>query len=304
MYPLRSAGADDLTNSQSVYGWWFGRVFVDPDNAERVFALGLDEWESTDGADSFHRFGTEMRVDQHVMAWDPRAPARLYAGNDGGLYVSDQAGADGSWSKGADQPWSQYASIDVSVQDPNRFAGGLQDNGRGRDPADPTGLPIDFDRYAERSRSIHEQRHRLVLSGAVMLPTAVQVTSIVTIGSGRPYNILAGVDFDRDGTVMDRPRRNPAAAPRDYSTAIGRNAGTTPGEAVVDVRFQRRVPLGSRAYLDAMVEVFNLFNRTNFTQVNTTWGPGAYPDRPLPTFGQFTAAGAPRQLQLAAKVGF
>ena len=46
----------------------------------------------------------------------------------------------------------------------------------------------------------------------------------------------------------------------------------------------------SRAYVDAIVEVFNLFNRTNFTQVNSTWGPGAYPDNPLPTFGQFTAA--------------
>jgi photosystem II stability/assembly factor-like uncharacterized protein len=125
----RSAGADDLADSQSVYGWWFGRVFVDPDNAGRLFALGLDEWESTDGAGSFHRFGTEMHADQHVMAWDPRAPERLYAGNDGGLYVSDHAGADGSWSKGSDQPWSQYASIDVSVQDPTRFAGGLQDNG-------------------------------------------------------------------------------------------------------------------------------------------------------------------------------
>lgn len=125
----RSAGADDLTDSQSVYGWWFGRVFVDPDDPERVFALGLDEWESTDAAESFHPFGEEMHVDQHVMAWDPRAPQRLYAGNDGGLYVSDRDGAEGSWTKSADEPWSQYASIDVSTQDPRRFAGGLQDNG-------------------------------------------------------------------------------------------------------------------------------------------------------------------------------
>ena len=125
----RSPGADDLTNSQSVYGWWFGRVFVDPDNPERVFALGLDEWESTDAAESFHRFGRQMHVDQHVMAWDPRAPERLYAGNDGGLYVSDADGADGSWSKSMDEPWSQYSSVDVSTQDPRRFVGGLQDNG-------------------------------------------------------------------------------------------------------------------------------------------------------------------------------
>jgi photosystem II stability/assembly factor-like uncharacterized protein len=125
----RSAGAGDLSDSQSVYGWWFGRVFVDPDDPERVFALGLNVWESTDAAGSFHPFGEEMHVDQHVLAWDPRAPERLYAGNDGGLYVSDGDGAVGSWTKSGDEPWSQYASIDVSTQDPQRFAGGLQDNG-------------------------------------------------------------------------------------------------------------------------------------------------------------------------------
>jgi photosystem II stability/assembly factor-like uncharacterized protein len=133
----RSAGADDLTDSQSVYGWWFGRVFVDPDDPDRVFALGLDVWESTDAAASFHTFGEEMHVDQHILAWDPRAPERVYAGNDGGLYVSERDGVDGSWTKSTDQPWSQYASIDVSAQHPARFAGGLQDNGTVASWTDP-----------------------------------------------------------------------------------------------------------------------------------------------------------------------
>ena len=31
---------------------------------------------------------------------------------------------------------------------------------------------------------------------------------------------------------------------------------------------------------------------------------GAYPTDPLPTFGQFTQAGPPRQLQLGAKLSF
>lgn len=133
----RPAGADDLEDSQSVYGWWFGRVFVDPDDADRVFALGLDVWESTDGADSFHTFGGEMHVDQHVLVWDPQAPDRLYAGNDGGLYVSEQDGAEDSWTKSEDQPWSQYASVDVSEQDPSRIVGGLQDNGTRASWTDP-----------------------------------------------------------------------------------------------------------------------------------------------------------------------
>ena len=137
-----------------------------------------------------------------------------------------------------------------------------------------------------------------------MLSGAVQVSSIVTVGSGRPYDLLAGVDFDGDGELADRPRANPASAPGDYSSAVGRNAGTMHPEAVVDVRLQKRMPLTARARVDALIEVFNLFNRTNFTQVNRTWGPGAYPDNPLPTFGQFVEAAAPRQVQLAVKVSF
>ena len=63
------------------------------------------------------------------------------------------------------------------------------------------------------------------------------------------------------------------------------------------------IPAG-RMSVDAIFEVFNLFNRSNFTQVNNVFGTGAYPTAPLPTFGQFTQAAPPRQMQLAVKIGF
>ena len=56
--------------------------------------------------------------------------------------------------------------------------------------------------------------------------------------------------------------------------------------------------------IDGIFEVFNLFNRTNFTEINNIFGTGAYPGSPLPTFGQFTQAAAPLQVQLAAKIHF
>jgi photosystem II stability/assembly factor-like uncharacterized protein len=132
----QAQGAADLTDSQSVYGWWFGRLFVDPDDADRVFVPGLDIWESTDGGESFDTLCC-MHVDQHIMVWDPNDPGRVYAGNDGGLYVSEDDGANESWTKGADQPWSQYSTLDVSVQDPSRIIGGLQDNGTPASWTDP-----------------------------------------------------------------------------------------------------------------------------------------------------------------------
>src|SRR5204863_5198715 len=70
-----------------------------------------------------------------------------------------------------------------------------QDNGRGRDPRDPNGLPLGFRPRDERGPSVEDQRHRLVVSGSQMLPGAAQLSAILTAGSGRAYNILAGVDL-------------------------------------------------------------------------------------------------------------
>jgi hypothetical protein len=180
-----------------------------------------------------------------------------------------------------------------------------QNNGFGRDPGNPAGLPIGFDPNSERGPSLQDQRHRLVLSGLYVAPYDINISSIVTVASGRPYNILAGADLNGDGdggTIPgpDRPRTSPA----DASSSIGRDSGTLPSQATVDVRINKRIPLGGRNSIDAIFEVFNLFNRTNFTDVNNIFGTAPYPASPLPTFGQFQQAGAPRQVQLALKLNF
>ena len=64
------------------------------------------------------------------------------------------------------------------------------------------------------------------------------------------------------------------------------------------------LPIGGRARLEAIFEVFNLFNRANFTDINNVFGPGAYPSNPLPAFGQFLQAAPPRQAQVALKINF
>ena len=76
-----------------------------------------------------------------------------------------------------------------------------------------------------------------------------------------------------------------------------------PAEATVDLRLARRFPI-NRMTIDAIFEVFNLFNRSNFTAVNNVFGTGSYPASPAATFGQFTQAGPPRQGQVALKLGF
>jgi hypothetical protein len=184
-----------------------------------------------------------------------------------------------------------------------------QQNGRGRNPNDLTGLPIGFDPMAERGPSTQDQRHRLVLSGFMSAPAGVNVSGIVTVGSGRPYSILAGSDLNGDGDggtfPPDRARTNPA----DESTSVGRNSGTTPSQATVHMRVSKDFPLSGRSRVELLFEVFNLLNRTNYIESSNTsstfvFGPGSYPNNPLPTFGQYTQAGPPRQAQVGLRIVF
>ncbi len=118
-----------LAASQSVYGWWFGRVFVDPENPLHVFVTGLDLSESIDGGLSFPNVHADIHVDHHAMAWDSRVPDRVYLGNDGGVYRSDTNGSLMSWTHATHMPWNQLFTLDVSAQVPSRINAGLQDNG-------------------------------------------------------------------------------------------------------------------------------------------------------------------------------
>ncbi len=179
-----------------------------------------------------------------------------------------------------------------------------QDNGRGRDATDRDGLPLGFDPRAERGPSQQDLRHRLVFSGWYQAPGGIQVSGIVSIGSGVPFNILAGTDLNGDGDGGNFPSDRARRTPGDAASTVPRNFGRLPGEASVDARVSRRFGLGRDVSVEPMLEVFNLLNRANFTEINNVFGVGAYPREPLPTYGQFLRAGPPRQAQLAARILF
>ena len=66
------------------------------------------------------------------------------------------------------------------------------------------------------------------------------------------------------------------------------------------LRVSRSFRFGDRTRLEAMAEVFNLTNAVNETARNTTFGTGAYPTNPSPTYNQVTAVGDPAQLAVLA----
>ena len=158
--------------------------------------------------------------------------------------------------------------------------------------------------FCHRRSRTRDQRHRLVVSGLYVAPGDVQISSIIAVASGSPYNILAGADLNGDGNAGGFPPDRPRTDPSDESTSVGRNAGRFPTRATVDVRVSRRFDLNGSVNVDAIFEVFNLFNRTNFVGVQNIFGTGVYPANPLPTFGLYTQAGAPRQAQVALKLNF
>jgi hypothetical protein len=184
-----------------------------------------------------------------------------------------------------------------------------QNNGYGRNPADRAGLPLGFEPLSERGRSTQDQRHRFVFSGSSQLPWKVQLAGIVSAVSGRPFTPLAGADLNGDGNggqfPSDRARRDPA----DELTSVRRNSATTVGQTNVDIRVSRSFRVGGWGSIEAIVEAFNVFNRTNFIEDTNqssfvVFGSGAYPSNPLPAYGRYTLAMPPRQVQLAVRLSF
>ncbi|NUP50059.1 MAG: glycosyl hydrolase, partial [Catenulispora sp.] len=118
-----------LSGSQSTYGWWFGRIWVDPTASQHIWVAGVTMLESSNGGSSWNS-GSSFHADQHALAFDPFVAGRVLIGNDGGVYRSTANGSvTGSWTHATGLSNMQFYTVGVSQQDPTRINGGLQDNG-------------------------------------------------------------------------------------------------------------------------------------------------------------------------------
>jgi outer membrane receptor protein involved in Fe transport len=156
----------------------------------------------------------------------------------------------------------------------------------------PEGQDID----GEMARSRQDVRHRFTLSALGEVVGGLRVSGLVSLESGRPFNIFVGRDANGDGNPnSDRP------------SLIGRNAYEGSGYATVDLRVSREFALNADARLELLLDVFNLFNRTNVKDINTVWGSLDYPSVPPPAalgFGTPRDVFNPFQMQFAARLKF
>ena len=103
-------------------------LLVDPTDSRRIFIAGVNAFMSSDGGATFQRMGADVHSDWHVLVLDPSDPRTIWAGTDGGVYLSTDGGA--SWvSRSAGLSVTQfYPGVSVHPQG-TRIAGGAQDNG-------------------------------------------------------------------------------------------------------------------------------------------------------------------------------
>lgn len=170
---------------------------------------------------------------------------------------------------------------------------------------------------AERGLSEFDQRHKFVAAAVIdsswknAFLSGFELSPIVRLNSGHPFNLLAGADVNGDRhSTNDRP------------IGAGRNTGRGPNFVGFDMRLSRTFKFGEKAGLQLVAEGFNLINRTNFVSVNNVVGPnfglplaaggagsmtfsvtGTSAVGPSAPLG-FTAAFPKRELQLGVRLTF
>lgn len=167
--------------------------------------------------------------------------------------------------------------------------------------------PVDpFDLSKDWARSDDDQRHRLVVSGAIGTPSApattplqkvmhgFQLSWMVQYYSALPFNVTTGANT-LQGT---------AGRPVVGGAFIPRNTGEASAFSTASLRLSRTFAVRGRARVEGLIEAFNLLNRRNNLARTTVFGAGAYPTAPASNFGTVTVVGEPRSLQFGLRVKY
>ncbi len=110
------------------YGYYFGKIHVDPSNKNGIYIYGVPILKSKDGGKTFASIdGDNVHGDHHDLWINPNMSGHLINGNDGGLNISYDDGEN--WIKCNTPPVGQFYSINIDHEKPYNVYGGLQDNG-------------------------------------------------------------------------------------------------------------------------------------------------------------------------------
>jgi photosystem II stability/assembly factor-like uncharacterized protein len=105
--------------------WYYQHVIAHPTDADEVFVMNMKAWRSVDGGKTFEEFHTP-HGDNHALWIDPANPDRMIGCDDGGAWVSFNAGE--SWSTIYNQLTAQFYHVATDEQFPYMVYGSQQDN--------------------------------------------------------------------------------------------------------------------------------------------------------------------------------
>jgi hypothetical protein len=107
--------------------------------------------------------------------------------------------------------------------------------------------------------SADDQRHRLVFNGIWQVGKGFQVSALHFFAAGIRRETFYGGDLRGIGGDAGSARLRPDG------TIVPLNSRFAPAQNRTDFRFQQRIPLGGRMAIDGIAEVFNAFNRPNWS---------------------------------------
>jgi photosystem II stability/assembly factor-like uncharacterized protein len=109
--------------------WYYGEIFCDPMNPERIYVPTTPLSRSDDGGKSFTNvLKGQVHADNHTMWINPKDSDHLILGNDGGMYTSRDGGQRWTWQ--SNLPLMQLYTVAADMQEPfYHVYGGTQDNG-------------------------------------------------------------------------------------------------------------------------------------------------------------------------------
>lgn len=110
------------------YGYYFGHIYVSPSSENDIYIYGVPIIKSKDGGKTFTSISTEnVHADHHALWINPNNTDHLINGNDGGVNISYDDGAN--WIKNNSPSVGQFYAINIDHEEPYNVYGGLQDNG-------------------------------------------------------------------------------------------------------------------------------------------------------------------------------
>src|SRR3954447_9419534 len=105
--------------------WYYGRIFTDPKDPNKVYATNVEFFRSDDGGKTWNTIATP-HGDNHALWISANDPQRMIEGNDGGAIVTSDGGRN--WSTVDNQPTAQFYRVALDNDFPYNAYGAQQDN--------------------------------------------------------------------------------------------------------------------------------------------------------------------------------